>query len=67
MVMYNYDVNVILVEALKNRQASSIVSAWKLMNNKFHDAGVQLNTYILDNKCSADLKAAFLKEIIGFQ
>ena len=67
MMAYNYDTNTILVEALKNRQASSIVSTWKLTNKKFHDDGVQLNTYILDNECSADLKSAFLKEIIGFQ
>ena len=66
MVAYNYDANAILVEVLKNRQASSIVSAWKSLNKKFHDAGVQPNTYILDNECSADLKFEFLKEKSGF-
>ena len=37
------------------------------MNKNFHNAGVQPNTYILDNKCLVELKAAFLKETIGFQ
>ena len=67
MVAYNYDANAILVEALKNRQAASIVDAWKIIHKKFNDAGVQPNTYILDNECSGDLKNAFHKDAIGFQ
>ena len=67
MVAYNYDANAILVEALKNRQAASIVDAWTLINKKLNEAGIQPNTYILDNECSSELKKAFHKDSIGFQ
>ena len=65
MISYNYDANVILVESLKNRQAASIVTSWTTINKKL--AGVQPNTYILDNECSGDLKTTLKKNAIDFQ
>ena len=67
MVAYHYDGNVILIQPLKNRETKTIVKAWAIINNKLAGAGAQLNTYIIENKCSADLKAAFGKNNITFQ
>ena len=63
MIAYDYDTNAILVEAFINGQAASIITVWTTINKK-NDAGVQPNTYILDNKCSGDLKTAFITTIL---
>ena len=67
MVAYHYDGNAIRIEPLKNRQAGTIVDAWTKINATFAAAGAQPNTYILDNECSVDLKAAFGINGISFQ
>ena len=67
MVAYHYDSNAILIQPLKRRQAESIADVWIVINNWFADAGAHLNTYILDSKCSNDLKTAFGKKKVTFQ
>ena len=61
MVAYNYDVNAILAEQVKNRQAATLLEAWTIINNKFVNVGVRPNTYVMDNEISNDLKPAIQK------
>ena len=58
MIAYHQDANAILVEALKNRQAKSIVSAWSVLNKRFKKSGMKPSNWIMDNECSHDLKSA---------
>ena len=67
MVGYHFDSNVILGEPIKNRQAQTITTAWKKLNSKFAIAGMQPNTYVLDNEVSSLLITAMNKEKINFQ
>ena len=61
-VGYHYDSNAILTEPLKNRTASEITKTWKIINNKCAQAGMQPNTYVLDNEISNELRQAFYKQ-----
>ena len=67
MVAYNYDANAILAEPVKNRQALTLTTAWRIIDNKFKTAGVQPRTYVMDNECSNDLKQALQKEKLDLQ
>ena len=67
MVVYAYDANAILAEPLKNRSASEIVRAWKLINSKLTEAGVKPIIYILDNEISQQFKNALKTEQITYQ
>ena len=67
LIAYNYDGNLILAEPIKNRKAPIITKAWRIMNEKFEQAGMQPNTYILDNEAAAELKAAMMKKDIQYQ
>ena len=67
MVGYHFDGNVILGEAIKNRQAQTITAAWHKLNNEFSRAGMQPNTYVLDNEISSTLIEAMTKENISYQ
>ena len=58
LVIYDYDSNAILVELLKNRQAETIVTAWKKAVKILERQGIQPKLFILDNEISADLKSA---------
>ena len=49
MVGYHFDANAIVAEPIKNRQAQTLTDGWKILNSKFAKAGIQPNTYILDN------------------
>ena len=67
MIAYHPDANGILVEAIKNRQAKTLVDAWTVLNNRFSTAGLKPSTWIMDNECSSDLKAALHQAQITFQ
>ena len=67
MVGYHFDGNVILGEAIKNRQAQTITTAWHKLNKKLSSAGMQPNTYVLDNEVSSTLIEAMTKENISYQ
>lgn len=61
MVMYDHDANAILAEALKNRQAKTLVDAWERLHQKLTVHGHVTTNFVLDNECSAELKAAMKK------
>ena len=58
--MYDYDTNAILVEPLKTRQAKEITSAFQKCYGKLHNNLTTPKLYILDNKCSSDLKLSII-------
>ena len=70
MVMYDYDSNAILAEPIKNSQAETIRGAF-LKVHKIHKVlkarGSNPKVYIMDNKCSSDLKESTEKYEIDFQ
>ena len=67
LVAYHYDTNAILVEALKNWNATTIVTSWNSLNNKFDLAGAKPQHWILDNEYSNELKISFNKEDVTWQ
>ena len=50
IVAYHYDANAILLHAVKNQNAASLVEGWKILLKKFTTAGVKPETWILDNE-----------------
>ena len=60
-VMYNYDSNAILVQAIQNRQAQTIAHAWEALTKRINKNGKRFNNFILDNEISSELKKAFKK------
>ena len=67
LVVYDYDSNAILVEALKNRRGSEITRAWNKIHSRLKNRGAAPNIYVLDNECSADLKLAMTEQNIDWQ
>ena len=67
MVAYHYDANVILLQPIKNRQATTLTTAWKIIHDRLVTAGVAPKSYIMDNECSADLKIALAKADVKYQ
>jgi hypothetical protein len=67
-VLYHHDTNSIHAEAIPNRQAASIRTAWETTHKKLVQHGHAPNLHtILDNECSQDLKDAFVKYKVDFQ
>ena len=67
LVAYHYNVNDILAEPLRNRQAETITEVWKKINKRCASAGIQPYTYIMDNEASNRLKKASAKKEISHQ
>ena len=67
LVAYHYDSNAILATPLKSKQAAEITRGWNELNDQCSQAGIQPNTYILDNEASAELKTAMKKKGINHQ
>ena len=67
LIIYHYDSNAILGLPLKNRQASTITTAWQELNATLQQAGVTPNTWILDNEVSQELKTALTKNKTSYQ
>ena len=43
LVVYHYDTNRILTQPVKNRQAATLVQAWKVVNDRFMKTGQKLS------------------------
>ena len=67
MIMYNYDSNAIVAEAVKNRQAKELVQAWEKLFQSINKNNNVTNLFILDNECSGEMKAALNKYKLQFQ
>ena len=66
-ILYDYDSNNIMAEPIKNREASSILAAYKICHEKLCKAGLRPKLQRLDNECSATLKDFMHDEEIDFQ
>ena len=66
-IVYDYDANAILAEAIPNRQARTITAAWERIRKRLTKNGHSFSHFVLDNEISEDLKAAFTKYEITFQ
>ena len=49
---YHFDGSTILAEPIKNRQVQTLTAACKILSGEFATAGIQSNTYVLDNEVS---------------
>ena len=67
MIMYDYDSNEILVEPVKNRQATTICNAFFNIQRVLKARVSKPKFYIMDNDCSSDLKEAMKSYEIDFQ
>ena len=59
---YNFNANSILATPLKKRTAPVLTQAWKKLHNKYTQAAVAPQMYILDNEFSQELENALVKE-----
>ena len=67
LVVYDYDSNAILAEAIPNRQAATIKNAILNITDILQAHGTKPNLYILDNEASLDLKQSLKKNNITFE
>ena len=67
LVVYDFDSNAILVEAIKNRTAKEITKAWEKIHLVLKSTGAAPNLYILDNEISGEFKTALGKYKLAFQ
>ena len=65
--MYDYDSNEILAEPVKRRQAGELKTAFITMYAKLANRGISPNLFILDKKCSYELKQALTKNKLKYQ
>ena len=56
MVMYDYDINIILDEPIKNRQAANIRDDFLNIHKILKSRGSEQKVYITENECSSNLK-----------
>ena len=61
LVVYDYDSNAILAEALLCRQAGEIRRGWECIHQQLKTRGVEPNLYVLDNEISGEFKNALNK------
>jgi hypothetical protein len=67
MILYDYDSNHIFAQPIKNRQAKTILDAYKILHAKLCKAGLRPKLQRLDNKCSEILKDFMTEERVKFQ
>ena len=67
MVVYDYDRNAILSKPIKNRKAETMQYAFLKIHKVLKARGSKQILYIMENKCSSDLKEAMKNYEIGFQ
>ena len=66
-VCYAYDSNTIFPVPIKNREAQSILDAYKKVHNKLVKAGIRPKLHRLDNECSQLFKDFMLEEAEDYQ
>jgi hypothetical protein len=67
LVAYHYDGNVVMGQALKNRKASTITTAWQTMQDTFSKAGTAPHTWVMDNEISDEFTSALTTNNVAFQ
>ena len=59
MVVYEYDINTILVEPIKNKSTVELLEKYTVLHDRFCDAGIKLLYQKLDNELPAAFKNAY--------
>ena len=67
MILYAYDANAILQAPLKDRNAHTILEAYKMLHARLVKAGLRPKLQRLDNECSTILKEFLHESNIDFQ
>ncbi len=67
MVLTKVDSNAILVEPMKNRTAGEMIRAYQVLIDQINSAGIFPKLHILDNECSAEMKATIKLNNMTFQ
>ena len=65
--MYDYDSNVILVQALKIRQGKEITEAFQACHSILPKHRHETKIHIIDIECSEHMRAAFIKSKIKYK
>ena len=66
MVLYDYDINAILTEPLKNNTTPELVRAQTRLTQYPLDRGIKPTVLRIDNECPEALKRFFRDNIIEF-
>ena len=67
MVLTEVDSDAILVKPMKNRTTGEMITAYQVLIDRLNLAGIFPKLHILDNECSADLKAVIKENGMMFQ
>jgi hypothetical protein len=67
MVLYDYDSNAILAEAIPNRTKQSLLTAFKKLHAQLCAVGLRPNYQCLDNECSNIMKQFMTAQGIKYQ
>lgn len=67
LVLYDYDSNSILIEALRSRTGPCILAGYKRLHARLVAAGLRPKLQRLDNECSAALKQFLVDEAVDYQ
>jgi hypothetical protein len=57
MTLYEYDINAILVEPMKNRTSGKMIRAYVKLITRLIKAGITPKHHVLDTKCLEEFKA----------
>jgi hypothetical protein len=60
-LLYDFDSNVILTQAIPNCQARLLTNAWTNLHSQLHTNGTTPTLHILDIECSNELKKSIRK------
>jgi hypothetical protein len=66
MVLTEIDSNAILIESMKNRTSGEMIRAYQVLIDQLNSAGIFPKLHILDNECSAEMKAIITLNKISF-
>lgn len=67
MIGYHVDANAILAVPYRSKTDADMIKAYKKLMRKIKEAGLTISTHVLDNECSAALKAAIKQHKVVLQ
>jgi hypothetical protein len=67
MVLTEIDSDAILIQHMKNRTAGEMIRAYQVLIDQLNSAGIVPKLHILDNECSAEMKATIMRNKMKLQ
>ena len=67
LLLYNYDINAILVYPFKTRQAGELTKVWTTLHHKLTHNGHITKHYIIHNECRVDFKKVLSKSDLTYE